>query len=132
VPPAEAAAAASQGNGGQAPKAAAAEGGGDASKPAKARRQQAPAVKPNLSVILVNETGNPGASESYRQVLSQIGYTVISSSQGPPTSQPGKTTILYQAGQDAQARALANRIPGRTELKASSEPLPAGAIVTIR
>jgi hypothetical protein len=73
-----------------------------------------------------------GAQDAYRQVLSQIGYTVISANQSASSSQSKKTTIVYQAGKEGQARALASRIPGEKELIASKEPLPAEAIVTIR
>jgi hypothetical protein len=61
-----------------------------------------------------------------------MGYDVVSASQGSGGRGPGKTTILYEAGKEAQARALAGRVPGQTELVISKEPLPAGAIVTIR
>jgi hypothetical protein len=98
----------------------------------KASKPKAANVKPNLSVILVNESGVAGAQDTYRQVLSQLGYTVIAANQGTYSSQSRKTTIVYQSGKDAQARALAKRIPGATELIASKDPLPAEAIVTIR
>jgi hypothetical protein len=119
------------GKAGTKPKAGS--GGSSGSGTAKPKGKPRAVVKPNLSVILVNETGVPGAENAYHQVLSQIGYNIVSSSQGVPTGGPGsKTTIVYQAGQAAQARALASRIPGEKELVASKEPLPAGAIVTIR
>jgi hypothetical protein len=65
--------------------------------------------------------------------LAEIGYVVISSTQGVPA--PGaeqKTLITYQAGKESQARALARRLPGNKELALSREPLPAEAVVRIR
>jgi hypothetical protein len=83
-------------------------------------------------VILVNESGDPRAAESYSRVLSQMGYDVVSASQGMPRGGAGKTTIAYEPSNAAQARALANRIPGQTVLEPTQSPLPAGAVVTIR
>jgi hypothetical protein len=94
-------------------------------------KTSAPA-KPNLSVILVNETGRPQVAEDYRTVLSQIGYRVLSVSDRSPSGQGGQTVITYQSGYQSQARALARRLPGPRQLVASSEPLPAEAVIIIR
>jgi hypothetical protein len=83
--------------------------------------------------MIVNETGNPAAAENYRSVLSSIGYDVVSIAERP-SSAPGsrQTVISYEPGKEAQARALARRLPGDKSVTASREPLPAQAIVIIR
>jgi hypothetical protein len=104
--------------------------------PAKAQTQALPKAaapaRPNLSVVVINETGRPKVGEDYRAVLSQIGYRVLSVSEGAPGGQPGQTIITYQSGRQGQARALARRLPGPRHLVASSAPLPAEAVVVIR
>jgi hypothetical protein len=83
--------------------------------------------------MIVNETGNPAAAENYRSVLATIGYDVVSIAERP-SSAPGsrQTVISYEPGREAQARALAGRLPGDKSVTASREPLPAQAIVIIR
>jgi hypothetical protein len=82
--------------------------------------------------MIVNETGRPRVGEDYRMVLSQMGYDVVSVSDGAPSGAGGQTVISYAAGQRGQASALARRLPGQRRLVASSSPLPAGAVVYIR
>jgi hypothetical protein len=82
--------------------------------------------------MLINESGNPGAAEAYGSVLAQIGYKVLSIAQRANTgSGDRKTVITYSPGKEAQARALARRIPGDKVLAASRD-LPAEAVVIIR
>ncbi|MDR2459206.1 MAG: LytR C-terminal domain-containing protein [Deltaproteobacteria bacterium] len=89
-------------------------------------------VKPNLTVIIVNETGSPGTAENYRAVLSAIGYNVISVIDRANTTGEHKTLITYLPSKESQARALANRLPGAKELRASNDILSAEAVVIIR
>jgi hypothetical protein len=99
----------------------------------KAAKAQAPAApRPNLSVILVNETGRANVGEDYRMVLSRMGYQVVSVTERGPSGAGGQTVITYQSGQQSQARALARRLPGPRQLVASREPLPAQAVIVIR
>ncbi|MDR1308722.1 MAG: LytR C-terminal domain-containing protein, partial [Deltaproteobacteria bacterium] len=84
-------------------------------------------ARPSLSLALVNETGRPQVGEDYRAVLSQIGYRIVSVSDRQPSGTAGQTVIAFAAGRQAQARALARRLPGTRQLVASQEPLPADA-----
>jgi hypothetical protein len=83
--------------------------------------------------MIVNETGNPAAAENYRAVLSAVGYRVVSVAERP-SSAPGsrQTVVAFVPGKEAQARALARRLPGYKAVTASREPLPAQAVVIIR
>ncbi|MDR1110903.1 MAG: LytR C-terminal domain-containing protein [Deltaproteobacteria bacterium] len=112
----------------------AAKGQGQGSRKASGPSQaQAPApARPSLSLALVNETGRPQVGEDYRAVLSQIGYRIVSVSDRQPSGNAGQTVIAFAAGRQAQARALARRLPGTRQLVASQEPLPADAVVIIR
>jgi hypothetical protein len=97
-------------------------------------KRPAPAapLRPNLSVVIINESGSPEAAESYRAVLSSIGYRVLSVSQRQNSS-PGnrQTVIAYGPGKESQARALARRIPGE-KIMAKGDGLPADTVVIIR
>jgi hypothetical protein len=94
-------------------------------------KASAPA-KPNLKVILVNETGRPQVGEDYRLVLSRMGYQVVSVSERELSGAAGQTVITYQNGRQSQALALARRLPGQRSVVASSVPLQAEAMVIIR
>ncbi|MDR0622108.1 MAG: LytR C-terminal domain-containing protein [Deltaproteobacteria bacterium] len=113
--------------------------GGSASKStgkstgkAKSKAKSAATAKPNLSVMVVNETGNPSVGEDYRMVLSRMGYRVVSVTSRGPSGTGGQTVITYQSGRQGQAKALARRLPGPRQLVASREALPAEAVVIIR
>jgi hypothetical protein len=112
-------------NGKAAPKANA------GTKKAARPRAAAPA-RPNLSVMVVNETGRPQVGEDYRLVLSRMGYKVVSVTERSPSGQGGGTVIAYRSGRQSQARALARRLPGPRQLEPSREALPAEAVVVIR
>jgi hypothetical protein len=98
---------------------------------AAAPAAKAPLPKPGISVFLVNETGQPRVADNYLAVLSQMGYQVVGVTNG--TGQPpGQTVITYQPGRQAQAQALARRLPGQKVVVQAQGPIPAGAVVTIR
>jgi hypothetical protein len=99
----------------------------------RSRRSGVSAVRPNLTVMIVNESGNPSAAENYRAVLSSVGYEVVSVSERSNSS-PGsrQTVVSYMPGKAAQAKALAGRLPGSKAVVASGEILPAEAVVIIR
>ncbi|MDR2611841.1 MAG: LytR C-terminal domain-containing protein, partial [Deltaproteobacteria bacterium] len=99
----------------------------------RARRVPAPLPKPDLTVMIVNETGNPSAADNYGSVLASIGYSVVGVAERASSS-PGsrQTVIAYRPGKEAQARALARRLPGDKAVSVSREPLPAEAVVIIR
>jgi hypothetical protein len=97
-----------------------------------APRSQTRVVRPNLTVIVVNETGNPQVGQSYREVLSQMGYSVLGVTDRPPTGNTGQTIVTYQANRRSQASTLARHLPGQRHLVPSRDALPAEAIVTIR
>jgi pyruvate/2-oxoglutarate dehydrogenase complex dihydrolipoamide acyltransferase (E2) component len=104
--------------------------GSSGAKAAKPKAAAAP--RPNISVILVNETGRPNVGEDYRMVLSRMGYKVVSVTERGPSGAGGQTVITYQSGQQSQARALARRLPGPRQLVASQDSLPAEAVIVIR
>jgi hypothetical protein len=83
--------------------------------------------------MIVNETGNPSAADNYGSVLASIGYSVVGVAERASSS-PGsrQTVIAYRPGKEAQARALARRLPGDKAVSVSREPLPAEAVVIIR
>jgi hypothetical protein len=109
--------------------------GNSAGSQARTRKTQRPRpaapAKPNLSVMVVNETGRPGVGENYRAVLSSMGYRVIGVTDGP--SQPGgQTVIAYQDGRLSQAQALARHLPGQRVVVKGSQGQSAGAVVYVR
>jgi hypothetical protein len=71
-------------------------------------------------------------AEDYRSVLSQMGYTVISTTSRPAMGSSGQTIITYKPENQSQARLLARHLPGQRVLNSTTENLPAGAVVTIR
>jgi hypothetical protein len=83
-------------------------------------------------VAIINETGNSQVAEDYRAVLSQMGYQVLSVQDRPAQGGQGETVISYRKGSQGQVSALARRLPGRRVMNATTEDLPAGAVVTIR
>jgi hypothetical protein len=119
------------GQGGAAPKATKSQDKKPADKAISKPKAATPA-KPNMSVILVNETGRSQVGEDYRLVLSRIGYNVLAVSERGLSGNSGQTVITYQSGRQGQARSLARRLPGPRRLEASSGPLPAEAVVIIR
>lgn len=96
-------------------------------------RSAAPLPRPDLTVMIVNETGSPAAADNYRAVLASVGYQVVGIAERPSSS-PGsrQTVISCVPGKEGQARALARRLPGNKAVSVSREPLPAQAIVIIR
>ncbi len=79
----------------------------------------APRVRSRLS--LVNETGNPQLLEAYRSVLSQMGYTIVSTETRASAAAPtGHTIISYRPGLKARANAVARHLPGRKTLMESA------------
>ncbi|MDR1545596.1 MAG: LytR C-terminal domain-containing protein [Deltaproteobacteria bacterium] len=105
-------------------KSPAATSAGSAKAPASAR--------PNLSLALVNETGRPQVGESYRAVLSAMGYQVVSVTQAPAGGAPNQTIVAYRPGRQGQASTLARHLPGALKLRQADGSLPAEAVVTIR
>jgi ACT domain-containing protein len=84
-------------------------------------------------VVIIDESGAPGAAESYGAVLSSIGYNVLSVSRRQNSSHGDrKTVIAYAPGKEAQARALARRIPGEKVMAMGGEGLQADTVVIIR
>ncbi|MDR1656073.1 MAG: LytR C-terminal domain-containing protein [Deltaproteobacteria bacterium] len=89
-------------------------------------------IRPNLSVMLINETGRSQVGEDYRSVLSQMGYTVVAVSSRNPSGGAGQTEIAYRPDQRGQVQLLSRHLPGHKILNPTDQNLPAGALVIIR
>ena len=90
----------------------------------------AAAPRPGVTLSIINETGQPGQGEVYRDVLQAMGYRVQTVVNRPPQS--GPTTIIYGAGLKDKAQALARRIPGQRTLVPQTTPSSPDILVVIR
>jgi len=69
-----------------------------------------PATPSSVSVRVVNGTGTSGLASSTGAALTRLGFRVAGTANAP--SATSISTITYPAGDDAQAKALAQRVPG--------------------
>jgi hypothetical protein len=70
-----------------------------------------------VSVTVVNGTGTPGLAASTATALTGLGFTIGGTGNADATT---VTTVSYPAGQEAQAKALAQKIPGVSVVQSSS------------
>ena len=108
-------------------------------KPDKAKSTAAKAapaaVAGQVSLILINETGNERVGEIYSSVLSKMGYSIISVGNNPSGTTPsGRTVINYKSGSKAKAQAVARHLPGRKSMveAKSGEVLAADIMVFLK
>jgi LCP family protein required for cell wall assembly len=64
----------------------------------------------SVSVRVVNGTGTAGLASSTGTSLTRLGFRVAGTSNAASTT--SLTTVTYQAGKEAQAKAVADRVPG--------------------
>ena len=88
------------------------------------------APRPGLTLSIINETGQPGQGNAYRDVLQAMGYQVKSVIDRPPQS--GPTTILYNSGLKDKAVALARRIPGQRTVAPQQAPYSQDIVIVVR
>lgn len=75
------------------------------------RYEKARAADPStVSVRVVNGTGTSGLASSTGSALTRLGFRVAGTSNAPGTT--SLTTVTYPAGKEAEAKALADRVPG--------------------
>ena len=70
----------------------------------------APAAPSSVSVRVVNGTGTSGLASSAGAALTRLGFQVAGTANAP--SATSVTTVTYPAGQEAQVKAVAQRVPG--------------------
>ena len=80
-----------------------------------------------LNLAVINESGQPGMAEAYRDVLQAGGYRVSMVEDRVP--QPGPTVIQYRPGLKSAALTLARRIPGQRTV--AELPAPSGSDIVI-
>ncbi len=108
-----------------------------APKPAKKKR---PAAKSDggesavtAGLAIVNETGRSEVGDTYRSVLSRMGYRVVSVT-APKKRRGGaggQTVITYRPGYYSQAQAVARHLPGEKVLVEGAGGAGAGSQITI-
>ena len=84
----------------------------------------------DLDLVIVNESGEPGQAEVYRDVLKAMGYPVRTVSEGEQKT--GQTTIIYRPGMEAKARSLAERIPGSSNIAPAEDNAPFDIVILVR
>jgi LCP family protein required for cell wall assembly len=68
------------------------------------------AAPSSVSVRVVNGTGTAGLASSAGSALTRLGFRVAGTSNAASTT--SLTTVTYPAGKEAQAKAVADRVPG--------------------
>ncbi|MFJ8675443.1 LCP family protein [Streptomyces sp. NPDC093589] len=103
---------------------------GAAGKKKLAEAAKNPVTARSVRVQVLNGTGAPGHAATAADALRKLGFTVVTTGNGPST---GRTTVTYPPSSPSlktRAQVLASRLPG-TEAKESDDATPGVVTLTV-